>query len=199
MRGERVFKAHQAHRLEDPERKTWLPVTDVLRASAIHPGMRIADVGAGTGYFAIPMAHAIGPAGKVYAVDLQPEMLKLLRAKLETPDAPRNIELVQGDAGETSLPTASVDLVLIANVWHELDDREAALKESARILSPNGLLAVLDWRADMDSPPGPPANHRLTEAEVTQFLMQHDWTTKAPLHIGTYSYFLAAQPPMQTK
>jgi ubiquinone/menaquinone biosynthesis C-methylase UbiE len=157
--------------------------------------MNIADIGAGTGYFAIPLARAVGPHGKIYAVDLQHEMLNLLGKKLEQPDIPRNIELLEGDASNTTLASKCVDLVLIANVWHELDDRKAALRETARILRSNGALAILDWRPDMSSPPGPPAGHRLAAADVVQFLLEIDWTASPPINIGRYSYFVAARPP----
>ena len=193
--GDRLFKPQDAHKLEDPERQVWLPVADVIRSSAIRPGMHVADVGAGTGYFAIPIARAVGVGGKVYAVDLQPEMLSKLREKLTGPDAPRNIELVRGEASETTLPSRSVDVVFLANVWHEVEDPAAALQESARILAPGGSLALLDWRSDTSSPPGPPADHRLPAAGVLQFLVKSGWTTDGSAHIGRYSYFIGAIPP----
>ena len=168
--GDRLFKPQDVHKLEDPERQIWLPVADVIRSSAIRPGMRVADVGAGTGYFAIPIARAVGVGGKVYAVDLQPEMLSKLREKLTGPDVPRNIELVRSEASGTTLPSSSVDVVFVANVWHEVEDPAAALQEAARILVPGGTLAVLDWRPDMNSPPGPPSDHRLSASDVMQFL-----------------------------
>ena len=188
--GERLFKPQDAHKLEDPERLIWLPVADVIRASGIRTGMHVADVGAGTGYFAIPLAKAVGPDGKVYAIDLQPEMLNLLREKINRSDALRNIELVQGEASRTTLATRSADLVLIANVWHELDDHEAALREAARILVPGGTLALLDWRPDIDAPPGPPSNHRISATEVVQFLEKNRWTAARQINIGRYSYFI---------
>ena len=89
--GERLFKPQDAHKLEDPERQIWLPVVDVIRASAIRPGMRVADIGAGTGYFAIPIALAVGVGGKVYAVDLQSEMLNKLQQKLTKPGVPATL------------------------------------------------------------------------------------------------------------
>ncbi len=193
--GERLFKPQDAHKLEDPNRLIWLPVADVICASAIRTGMHVADVGVGTGYFAIPIAQAVGPDGRVYAIDLQPEMLNMLRQKLERPDAPRNIDLVQGAAGKTTLASKCADVVFIANVWHELDDHEAALQEAARILVPGGTLAVLDWRPDKNSPPGPPSDHRLPASDVVQFLTRHNWTTAAPVNIGRYSYFIGSRPP----
>jgi ubiquinone/menaquinone biosynthesis C-methylase UbiE len=193
--GDRLFKPQDAHKLESPERQVWLPVADVIRALAIRPGMHIADVGAGTGYFAIPMAQAVAPNGKVYAIDLQLEMLNMLRGKLERPDAPPNIELVRGHASKTMLASKCADVVLIANVWHELDDHEAALQEAARILVPGGTLALLDWRPDKKSPPGPPSDHRLSASDVVQFLTKHNWTTSPLVNIGHYSYFISARPP----
>src|ERR1039458_9895939 len=80
---DRRFPASEAHRLDDPERLLWLPPAAVLGALAVRPGETIADVGAGTGYFSLPLAKAVGPEGKVYAVDAQAEMLSLLRQKLD--------------------------------------------------------------------------------------------------------------------
>ena len=193
--GDRLFKPQDAHKLDDPERQIWLPVADVVRALAIRPGMRVADVGAGTGYFAVPIARAVGVEGKVYAVDLQPAMLAKLREKLTEPDAPCNIELVPGEACKTSLPSKCADVVLIANVWHELEDQTVALQEVARLLAPGGVLALLDWRADMSSPPGPPSDHRLRAADVVQFLAKSGWTADEPAYVGRYSYFISALPP----
>ncbi len=193
--GQRLFKPQDAHKLEDPERLIWLPVADVIRASAIRTGMHVADVGAGTGYFAIPLAKAVGPEGKVYAIDLQSDMLNLLREKINRSDALRNIELVRGEASRTTLATRSNDLVLIANVWHELDDHEAALREAARILVPGGTLALLDWRPDIDAPPGPPSNHRISATHVVQCLEKNRWTAAPPINIGRYSYFISAHLP----
>jgi ubiquinone/menaquinone biosynthesis C-methylase UbiE len=193
--GDHLFKPQDAHKLDDPERQIWLPVADVIRALAIRPGMRVADVGAGTGYFAVPIGCAVGVEGKVYAVDLQPAMLARLWEKLTEPDAPRNIELVQGEASKTTLPSRCADVVFVANVWHELENPTTALQEVARILAPGGVLALLDWRADMSSPPGPPSDHRLPAADVLQFLAKSGWTANEPAVVGRYSYFITALPP----
>ncbi len=71
---DREFKHTEAHKLEDPERLKWLPPAEILAHLRLGPGMKVADIGAGTGYFSIPIARAVGALGHVFAVDLQPEI-----------------------------------------------------------------------------------------------------------------------------
>jgi ubiquinone/menaquinone biosynthesis C-methylase UbiE len=184
---DRVFKASEAHKLEDPERLVWLPPQEVLGALPLDAGATVADIGAGTGYFALPMARRVE---RVFAVDMQPEMLELLRAKLASPDAPRNVSLVQGAADRTTLAGASCNVALLANVWHELDDHAAVLRESARILKPRGTLAILDWRPDVDRPTGPPLEHRIAAEQVRSAAAAAGWIAAPPKNIGRYSYLV---------
>ena len=188
----RLFRPSEAHKLEDPERLRWMPPAEVLARIGVRPGMRVGDVGAGTGYFAIPLAHAVGPRGKVFAVDAQKEMLDLLRRKLEAPDAPGNIELLQGDATGTHLPNGCCDVVLLANLWHELEDQAAVLRETRRILHPEGRLAVLDWRHDVQRPPGPPLEHRVSMTDAVGTLERNGWSLQHHGPLGAFSYLLVA-------
>src|SRR5581483_3864477 len=142
----------------------------------------------GTGYYAIPLANAVAPSGKVFAIDLQREMLDLLQAKLDGSAAPNNIELRTGDAASTGLQDSSVDLVFIANVWHEVEDHAAVLREVRRILSHGGKLAILDWRPEMPSPPGPPQEHRIPLSDVQGVLSDHKWVAQPAELIGDFSY-----------
>jgi ubiquinone/menaquinone biosynthesis C-methylase UbiE len=194
MPHERMFHHAHADRLDDPERRTWLPPDDVVRALGLKPGDRVADIGAGSGYFAIPLAQAVGQKGRVAAVDLQPEMLDRLRAKLSEHRGLR-VDCVQGDAVATTLEPAGEDLVFCANVWHELDDRPAALAEFARILRPDGRLAILDWRPDVESPPGPPLDQRIDPSEVRRTLDEHGWRVTRSSAVGRYSYLIVAHRP----
>ena len=150
-----VFHASQAFRLDSPERLVWLPSQQVIRLLGLRSGMSVADIGAGTGYFSLPIAARVGPNGKVYAADIQPDMLTILQGKLAERKLD-NIEGVVGQACQTNLPATMCDLAFLANVWHELDDLNAVLQECRRILRPEGRIAIVDWRDDVSQPPGPP-------------------------------------------
>jgi FkbM family methyltransferase len=115
---DRQFPASEAYRLDNPERLLSLPPAEVIGALRVRPGETVADVGAGTGYFSLPLAREVGAQGKIYAVDAQPEMLALLRQKFNE-SGPFNIETVAAEAERTGLPVACCDLVFLANVWHE--------------------------------------------------------------------------------
>jgi ubiquinone/menaquinone biosynthesis C-methylase UbiE len=183
------FSASQAHRLDDPARRQWLPPDEVLAALAVRPGETVADVGVGTGYFALPLAHAVGPLGKIYAVDGQQEMLDRLRAKLDIP-VPAPIEIVHAEADQTGLPPSSCDLWLLANLWHELDDCNAALRDAHRALKPGGRIAILDWRPDVEPAAGPPLEHRLTPAHAVEHLRAAGFEAMAPSNVGRYSWLV---------
>lgn len=192
---DRVLKHTEAHKLEDPERRNWLPPAEVLAQLRITEGMKVADIGAGTGYFSIPLAGAVGASGHVFAVDLQREMLDIIQGKLESPEALRNISLHQGAASLIALPDASVDLAFYANVWHEIDDQAAAFREARRILVPGGSIAIVDWRKDKTSPPGPPQEHRISADAVVSFLQANGCRNVSWQNVGAFGYIATAELP----
>jgi len=189
---QRRLRPEDAHKLERPERARWLPPDELLDRIGIGAGMVVADVGAGTGYFALPIARRVGERGRVVAVDASPDMLELLRAKLD--DDPLAVELVHGEAERTGVADACADVVLFVNVWHEVDDRGAAAGEAGRLLRSGGRRVVVDWRDDASGPPGPPADHRLGMAAVETELRGWGWNVQAAEHIGEFSYLVIASP-----
>jgi ubiquinone/menaquinone biosynthesis C-methylase UbiE len=189
---EKTFRVSEVHRLEDPERLLWLPPGEVVARLSLTLGMTIADIGAGTGFFAVPFARQIGPAGQVFAVDLQREILDILQAKLAATEMPSNIELRQGTATATGLADNIADLVFLANVWHELEDHSAVLKEAARISRPRGRIAILDWRTDVGRPPGPPIDHRIALQQVERTLSDAGWHCLTSGPVGQFSYLATA-------
>ncbi len=189
-RNERTFDPAQAAKLDDPERLLWLPPADVVAALDLRPGLDVADVGAGNGYFAIPIARAVA-SGRVFAVDFEPRMLEILRSRLVAAGA-SNVATIEGSAHATSLREASCDLVFLANLWHELDDHERALSECARILRPGGGIGILDWRPDVSRPPGPPLEHRIAPETVASLLLAAGWRPPRVTSIGSYHYLVVA-------
>ena len=189
---ERTFRAAHAHRLDDPRRREWLPPADVLDALLPLEGKTVADIGAGTGYFTLPMAQLPGAPDVIYAVDIQPEMLSLLQNRLPG-DAVEKVRLIEGSATHTTLPDASCDLLLLANIWHELDDTPAVIAECRRILKKQGTLAILDWRPDVDPQFGPPVEHRIPQAAVCQELADNGGHGSRQQLIGQYSYLILTQ------
>ncbi len=190
---ERTFHADRAHVLDDPNRPTWLSADHVIAKIRLKENSVVADIGAGTGYFAIPFAEMVGSRGKVVAVDFQSAMLGKIKAKLDAYQRLTNVELVSGSATSTTLQAKSVDMVFMANLWHELDELPSVLSEAARVLRQDGRLAIVDWRADMASPPGPPAAHRVALASVIQTLESNGWKILDSGFVGVYSHFVLAE------
>ncbi len=189
---EKRMSASRADRLEDPARLVWLPPSEVLGALKLRDGETVADVGAGTGYFALPMARAVGAKGRVYAVDAQAEMLARLKEKLRDA-ALTNVELVQAEADRTALPASACDLFFLANVWHELDDHAATLGEARRVLTPHGRIAILDWRPDVEQADGPPLAHRLDSAHAIGHLRAAGFEPLAQTFTGRYSWLVQGE------
>lgn len=188
---ERRFHPSQMHRLEDPERGKWLPPEEILAQLSLQPGSTVADIGAGTGYFALPIARALGEAGRVLAVDASPEMLARLRARADEEHLP-NIRCTRAEASATGLGAASCDAALLANVWHEFDDRDAVLAEMRRILRPGGRIALLDWRPDVEPDHGPPREHRISAEAARADLEQAGFAADSSLHLLPFSWLLQA-------
>jgi ubiquinone/menaquinone biosynthesis C-methylase UbiE len=186
---DRLMNASLAGGLDDPERLLWLPPAMVLGGLSVQSGNSIADIGAGTGYFSLPLATAAGPPGLVYAVDCQAEMLGHLQIKLDAGGI-SNIRVINADADSTGLPSASCDLVFMANVWHEFEDRSAVLLEAKRILKDMGRIAVLDWRQDVEPEHGPPLHHRLSASDAADSLQSAGFINVNQCNIGRYSWLV---------
>ena len=199
MSNERTIRARDAAKLDDPSRLAFMPPDGAATLLGLLPGMHIADIGAGTGYFSIPFARRIGSLGRVFAVDLQREMLQLLDSKLAIMSERAPIDLLQGTAMETGLADSSCDLAFLANIWHELDDRESVLGEAERILYAGGRIAILDWRPDVSGHPGPPANQRVSPGDVEALLTRCRWTVQHSSRFGDYSYIVVAQAPLRAR
>ena len=135
-----------------------------MRLIRVARGSTVADVGAGSGYFTIRLAKAVGTEGKVYAVDIQQGMLDLLQRAV-TKEKLTNVTPVLGAADDPRLPAASLDLVLMVDVYHELSSPQTTLGHLKNALKPGGRLVLLEYRAEDPDVPILP-EHKMTKAMV---------------------------------
>ena len=136
----------------------------LLRELDLRPGMNVADVGAGTGYYARRIAGLTGPNGIVYAVDIQPEMIGML-ADLASKNGLANIKPVLGAVNSVKLPDASIDLAIMVDVYHELEFPFEMMQSIVRALKPGGRVVFVEYRAEDPSVPIK-ALHKMSETQV---------------------------------
>ena len=154
--------------------------------------LNVADIGAGSGYFTLAIGRRVAP-GKVYAVEPSAELLEVIRGRLASDDAPKNVEAISGEDSATGLADASCDLIFLSAVWHEIDDHQAALREFSRIAAPNAKLAIVDWSPDATRPPGPPLEHRIARNEVESTLEEGGWGIVKSDVVSAWTYIVIGQ------
>jgi predicted methyltransferase len=129
-------------------------------------GMSVCDMGSGNGYHTLPMAEAVGGTGKVYAVDVQPEMIVMLNERIAE-KAITNIEPIIGEVDDPKLPPNSCDIILLVDVYHEFSHPEAMLTGMKKALKPGGQVVLVEFRAEDDSVPIKP-EHKMSKAQITK-------------------------------
>jgi protein-L-isoaspartate O-methyltransferase len=159
----RVMGFEGAAWLERPTREQEERTDLLLGQLHLEPGMAVADIGAGSGYLSRRMAPSVSP-GKVYAVDVQPQMVKLLTALAHEPGM-MNLIPVQGAASDVSLPAASVDMAIMVDVYHELEFPREVMQSVLRALKPGGRMIFVEYRGEDPAVPIKPL-HKMTEAQV---------------------------------
>lgn len=152
--------------LEAPTRDAWQQPEKVVATLALKPGESVADLGAGPGYFTLRFARAVGPTGKVYAVDISREMLDYL-GKQAKAEHLLNIEPVLAQPHNPELPAASVDLIFICDTLHHISDRANYYSLLIRALKPGGRLVNIDFHKQ-PLPVGPPVEMKIPKAEMIQ-------------------------------
>ena len=149
--------------LERPEREAEEKPSILIRELGLKAGDTVADIGAGTGYFSFRIAPLIGN-GTVLAVDVQPEMLAMIRARARTTGI-ANVEPVQGRPDNPSLPDASADLILMVDVYHEFSQPCEMMRAVARALKQGGRVALIEYRAEDPGVPIKPL-HKMTQVQA---------------------------------
>ena len=151
---------------EDEENGTLL-----RRWLAVQPGQSVCDLGCGNGYHTLPLAKVVGTDGRVFAVDLQPQMLKLLRQRAEASDL-ANMTMIEATVDDPKLPPASCDLVLLVDVYHELSHPVRVMTRVREALRPGGRVVLVEFRAEDPAVPIKP-EHTMTKAQVVREMAAH--------------------------
>jgi len=180
-------------RFDDPSRDEWQKPEVVVQFLQVPDGGVVADLGAGTGYFTVHLSRAVGPEGLVFAVDIEPELIEHLGARIEE-EGLGNVRPVLADRDRPELAERSTDLVLICDTWHHIDDRLVYLGKLARVLRKGGRVAVVDFR-EGDLPVGPPAGHKLARDAVVAEFEEAGWSLADESDALPYQYVLVFRPP----
>lgn len=146
---------------DDPARDAWQKPAEVIRALKLAPDAAIADIGSGTGYFAVRLARAV-PQGHVYGADIGADMVRFLNTRAAK-EKLANLSSHQAADADPKLP-AAVDLALLVDTYHHIGKRTDYFSRLRRSLQPGARVAIIDFR--LDSPSGPPAEHRIAPERV---------------------------------
>lgn len=160
-----VMGASGADWLERPGRDEEQRPDEIVRTMGLKEGDVVADLGAGTGYFTRRLAKAVGPSGRVYAVDIQPEMLSRLKENMEKAGV-RNVVSILGSNDDPKLPPGSLDWVLLVDVYHELQQPKATLARMRQALKPDGRVALVEYRLEGLTAVHVREEHRMSTKQV---------------------------------
>jgi ubiquinone/menaquinone biosynthesis C-methylase UbiE len=150
--------------LERSEREMEEAPSKAIAAPNLQPGMVVADIGAGSGYYASRMSKSVGPTGRVYATDIQPGMIELLNRRVAN-EGLGNVTTVLGGVDDPKLPPASIDLAIMVDVYHELQSPQVFLQRLRETFKPGGRLVLLEFRKEDPRVPILEV-HKMSVAEV---------------------------------
>lgn len=174
--------------LEDPSRDAWQQPEKVMAKLALTPGQSVADLGSGPGYFTLRLARAVGPAGKVYAVDISSGMLDYLEKQARA-DHQTNIQTVLAEPHNPRLPAASVDMIFICDTLHHIPDRATYYPLLIRALKPGGRLVNIDFYK-RSLPVGPPVQMKIPKAQMIREAEAAGFHLVGQYDFLKYQYFL---------
>jgi predicted methyltransferase len=194
---------HQMHRLhrdpkayigalEDSKRDAYQKPHEVLAALSIKPGEVIADIGAGSGYFAFRLAHQVGDKGKVYAVDVSPDMILHINRRIRDTKA-TNVVTILADPDDPLLPAQSVNRFFICNVWHHVENQTKYLSLLKKMLKPGGEVVMIDFHKK-ELPVGPPLRMKIAREDLIKQMESDGFRLTKEHTFLAYQYFLVFAP-----
>jgi len=184
------FSPQNLQSLENDERYELLPPGETLRDAGLKEGMTFVDVGAGSGYFTRAAAEIVGGKGRVFAVEMSPEMIGILKQK----GIGENVKILASKEYEIPIEDTLADLTLLAFVTHENADIRRFIGEAARVTKDNGRILILEWKKQTEEL-GPPMEERLGQADLRGFLRDYKILEEGSLNRSHYYVVVEANKP----
>ena len=178
--------------LDRPEREREEAPSKAIAALGLKPGDVVADVGAGSGYYTVRLAEAVGPTGRVVATDLQPGMLDIIRTRVARAQL-RNVELVQGRADDPVLPANAFDLVLMVDVYHELASPQVFVRKLAEALKRDGRLVLIEFRREDPRVPIR-EEHKMSVSQVREELGADGFRIERVIDVLPWQHLIVLRP-----
>ncbi|HJU06012.1 MAG TPA: class I SAM-dependent methyltransferase [Nitrospiraceae bacterium] len=182
--------------LNRPDRDRYQKPSEVMSALRVKPGMAVADIGAGSGYFTRRFAEAVTNTGKVYAVDVEPEMLAYIKKSLDQARFPHTVDFILAQPDDPKLLPDSVDLIFMCNVYHHVEKRSAYFTNLRATLRPEGRVAIIDFYHDERSGDvGFPRHHLVPRETVIDEMAKAGYALTREHTFLNRQYFLEFAPP----
>ena len=178
--------------LENPQRDSEQKPKEVLAALGIKAGETIADIGAGSGYFAFKFAPLVGNNGRVYAVDINSDMILFMNRHIRDHKL-KNVVTVLSAPDDPLLMDASIDRFFICNTWHHIPNKSQYMALMKKMLKPGGQIVIIDYQKK-ELPVGPPPEMKIARREVIQQMESNGFKLAKDLKFLPYQYFLAFTP-----
>ena len=178
--------------LDDPKRDEYQKPHEVLTALNIKPGEVIADIGSGTGYFTFRLAHHVGDKGKVYAVDVSPDMIRHINRRSRDTKS-TNIVTILADKDDPLLPEQSVNRIFICDVWHHVENQTKYLAAMKKMLKPGGEIVMIDFHKK-ELPFGPPLQMKIAREDLIKQLEANGFRMAKEHSFLPHQYFLVFAP-----
>jgi len=160
-----------------------------VRQLNLDPGMKVADIGTGSGFYAFAASEEVGETGKVYAIDIQKNILSKIKNESNEKN-PKNIEIMWGDAEKengTMLQNESIDAVIVSNIFFQIEDKKSFLKEMYRILKQKGKMLFVDWKGSFGGI-GPEEKSIISPERAREFLNSAGFSLDKAIQAGEYHY-----------
>ena len=174
--------------LDDPKRDAYQKPHEVIQALKLLPGETIADLGAGSGYFTFRLAQHVGAQGRVYAVDVSPEMIVHLNRRLRDLEI-KNVTTVLSAPDDPLLPAGAIDRFFLCDTWHHIADHAQYLTLLKKMLKPDGLIVMIDFKKE-PTPVGPPQEMRISRDQLVHEMQQNGFRVSDEQKFLPYQYFL---------